>query len=73
MLSKILSNKLLINAAMRNFLLQTDLYQLLQLSSEKICFKSGEYFELIKYGTFIHVREYDQRVVGDTPKSTIRV
>ena len=38
---------------------------------KKIVTKLGEYFKMIMYGTFIQVRGYDQRVVGETPKSTI--
>ena len=59
-------------AALRNFFSFKLSYQLLQLCREKICLKVGEHCKMIKYGTFIQVREYQQRVVGETPKSTIK-
>ena len=29
--------------------------------------------KIIKYGTFIQVKKYDQRVIGEKPKSTIKI
>ena len=42
---------------------------LLRLSSHKICFKAGENFRMIKYGTLTETRGYDKRILGETSSS----
>ena len=45
------------------------IYHLLLLSSHKICFKAGEDFKMIKYGTLTETRGYDKRIVGENSNS----
>ena len=45
------------------------IYHLLLLSSHKICFKAGEDFKMIKYGTLTETRGYDKRIFGETSNS----
>ena len=45
------------------------IYHLLLLSSHKICFKAGENFKMIKYGTLTETRGYDKRILGETSSS----
>ena len=42
------------------------IYQLLKLTNEKICFKTGKMLQNYK----VLLRRYDQRVVEETPQST---
>ena len=45
------------------------IYHLLLLSSHKICFKAGEDFKMIKYGTLTETRGYYKRIVGENSNS----